>query len=135
MATRSSRCSRSYHRLKSGSSEGSTSIEVSSIPFPASGISKPSLSCNFRSEIGDRPHHGVHDAGIIERMARALDDANLGVGPARGQRLRGRRRTQQVVTALHDDAGDALELSGFRQKLVRLHEAVVLEIMRFHEGR
>src|SRR5581483_7289082 len=38
MATRSSRCSRSYQRLKSSSCSGSTSIDVSSMPFPAIGI-------------------------------------------------------------------------------------------------
>src|ERR1700727_2835344 len=38
IATRSSRCSRSYQRLKSASCAGSTSIDVSSMPFPAIGI-------------------------------------------------------------------------------------------------
>src|SRR5262250_2501701 len=40
IATRSSRCSRSYQRLKSASSDGSMSIDVNSMPFPASGICK-----------------------------------------------------------------------------------------------
>src|SRR5882757_7584774 len=135
MATRSSRCSRSYHRLNSASSDGSISIDVSSIPFPASGISEKSLTGDFRGEIRDRLHHGIADAGIVQRMAGALDQTNFRTGPHRVERMRGCRRTQQIVAALHDEAGDRLELSRFGEKLVRLHEAVVLEIMRFHERR
>src|ERR1700687_2632650 len=55
--------------------------------------------------------------------------------PHRAKHMRCRRRTQQIVAALHDDTGKPCELAGFRQKLPRFHEAVVLEIMRFHEWR
>src|ERR1700687_1697226 len=101
MATRSSRCSRSYQRLNSASSNGSMSIDVSSIAFPASGISDDPLSGDLGGQIRDCLHHGIPDAGIIERMAGALDATNF----------------------------------GFRRQLDRSHEAVVLEIMRFHEWR
>src|SRR5215467_4062194 len=68
-------------------------------------------------------------------MTGAFDDANLGVRPACGERLRGGWRTEQVVAALHDDAGDAGELSGVFEQLVWPHEAVIGEVMRFHERR
>src|SRR5882757_11059872 len=130
MATRSSRCSRSYHRLNSASSDGSMSIDVSSIPFPASGISEKSLTGDFRGEIRDRLHHGIADAGIVQRMAGALDQTNFRCGPQRAKRMRGRGWTEQVVAALHDDPQNPFELAGFRPKLIWSHEAIVLEIMR-----
>src|SRR5271166_4906922 len=109
MATRSSRCSRSYHRLNSASSTGSMSIDVSSMPFPASGICNDSLSGNFGGEVGDRFHYGIPDAGIVELMAGALDDAYLGLTPHRAKRMRGRRRAQEIIAALHDDPGNPFE--------------------------
>ena len=89
------------------------SIDVSSMPFPASGIFDGSLSGDLGGHVRDRLHHGVPDAGIVERMAGAFDDANLGTRPHRRKRMRCRRRTQQIVAALHDDAGNAVELAGF----------------------
>ena len=59
----------------------------------------------------------------------------LASGQTARKRVRGRRRTQQIVAALHDEAGDFRELAGFGEKLPRLHEAVIMEIMRFHERR
>src|SRR3981189_2604838 len=102
------------------------SIDVSSIAFPASGISDCPLSGDLGSQIRDRLHHGVPDAGIIERMAGALDATNFGLRPHRRERMRRRRRAQQIVAALYDDGGDSLELSDFPQQLARSHEAVVL---------
>src|ERR1700730_16191807 len=116
MATRSSRCSRSYQRLNSASSAESMSIDVSSIPFPAIGIFNHPLSGNFGSEIRDRLHHGVPDAAIEKRVAGSLDHANFGVGPRGAKRMRGRRRTQEVVAALYDQAGDSIKLSCFGEK-------------------
>src|SRR6202011_682587 len=49
--------------------------------------------------------------------------------------MRGRRWAQEIVAALNHDSGDACKLAGFRQKLSRFHEAVVLKIMRLHERR
>src|SRR5258707_6284934 len=135
MATRSSRCSRSYQRLNSASSDGSMSIDVSSIPFPASGIFEGSLTGDLGGHVRDRSHHCVPDAGIVERMAGALDATNFGTRPQRRERMRRRRRTQKIVTALHDDAGNPFELPGFGEKLTWLHLAVGLKIMRFHERR
>ena len=68
-------------------------------------------------------------------MASALDEPDLGLAPYRRQRVRGRGRAQQVVAALHDDAGDVFELARFAQQLVGLHEAVIGEVVRFHERR
>src|SRR5581483_7632587 len=142
MATRSSRCSRSYQRLNSSSCTGSMSIDVSSMPFPAIGIFQNSLSHFVMAGLvpaihvfaaktcmpGSSPgmtslimgypggdirnclHDCIAHAGIIERVAGAFDDADFALCPARGERLRGRGRAEQVVAALHDDAGDALEL-------------------------
>src|SRR5260221_12060650 len=124
MATRSSRCSRSYQRLNSASSDGSMSIDVSSIPFPASGISDV-LSGDLGGHVRDRLHHGVPDAGIVERMAGALDATNFRIRPQRRERMGRRRRTQEIITALHHDAGNRFELAGFGEKLIRLHEAVI----------
>src|SRR6267154_1075716 len=135
MATLSSRCSRSYQRLNSASSDGSMSIDVSSIPFPASGIFEGSLTGYLGGHVRDRLHHGVPDAGIVERMAGAFDATNFGTRPQRRERMRRRRRTQQIMTALHHDAGNPFELAGFGEKLIRLHEAIVLKIVRFHERR
>src|SRR5712672_2356767 len=135
MATRSSRCSRSYQRLNSASSDGSMSIDVSSIPFPASGIFEDSLTGDLGGHVRDRLHHGVPDAGIVERMAGAFDVTNFGFRPQRRERMRRRRRTQEIVAALHHDPGNAFELAGVGEKLVWLHEAIVLEIMCFHERR
>ena len=112
----------------------SMSIDVSSMPFPAIGILSFPICCSG-SHVGDRPHHGVADAGIVQRVAGAFDDANFGLAPQRAKRVRGRGRAQQVVAALHDDAGNAFELAGFRHQLVRRHEAVVGKVMRFHERR
>src|ERR1700751_1528685 len=157
IATRSSRCSRSYQRLKSASLAGSISIDVSNMPFPASGIFlfssySASLSpfmirrgasavfgrcyaSNLGSKVCDRAHHRVADAGIVQRVAGAFDDADFGILPPRGKRLRGRGRAEQIVAALHDDAGNPGKLLRLIEQLVRPHEAVVLEIMRFHERR
>ena len=41
----------------------------------------------------------------------------------------------RFVAALHDDAGDAFEPARVAQQLVGLHEAVIGEIVRFHERR
>src|SRR3984893_2524430 len=68
-------------------------------------------------------------------MAGAFDHAYCRVGPNGFKRMRGRRRTQEIVAALYDQAGDWIKLSCFRQKLARPHEAIVLEIMRLHERR
>src|SRR3982074_794325 len=135
MATRSSRCSRSYHRLNSASLAGSMSIDVSSIPFPASGIFGGPLCGNSRGQIRDRFHHRIPDAGIVQRVAGALDETNLRIGPHCAKRMRCRRRTQQIVAALHDDTPKPFEFAGCRQNLPWFHEAVVLEIVRFHEWR
>src|SRR6516162_11596932 len=135
MATRSSRCSRSYQRLKSASSAGSISIDVSNMPFPASGIFDVlgSWRSRARCDVRDRLHHRVPDAGIVQHVAGLLDDADFRLAPARGERMRGRGRAEQVVAPLHDDAGNAREFCGLVEKLIRLHEAVIDEIMRFHE--
>src|SRR6266478_5454034 len=68
-------------------------------------------------------------------MAGALDETNFRSGPQRAKRMRGRGWTEQVVAALHDDPQYPFELAGFRQKPIWSHEAIVLEIMRFHERR
>src|SRR5260370_2946365 len=68
-------------------------------------------------------------------MAGALDETNFRCGPQRAKRMRGRGWTEQVVAALHDDPQNPFELAGFRPKLIWSHEAIVLEIMRFHERR
>ncbi len=39
-----------------------------------------SLLGDFGSEVRNRPHHGIPDAGIVERMAGALDQANFELG-------------------------------------------------------
>src|SRR6185437_8081504 len=176
IATRSSRCSRSYQRLKSVSWSGSISIDVSNMPFPAIGIfqSLHALSSSLRGtnakrlrkgalatkiqcpkqfwiaslalamtvsaldlrrSIRDRFHHGIADAWIIQRMAGALHDAKLGIWPPGCKRVRGRGWAQQIEAPLHDEAGNALEFLHVIQKLVGLHEAIVGEVMRFHEGR
>src|ERR1700680_3332956 len=202
IATRSSRCSRSYQRLNSASSAASMSIDVSSMPFPAIGIfktpilllmvrsasspllprggvggggvarrtpkqrfltrdppppppprharcawregsSRPHpedegiklLARNLRRDVGDRPHHRVPDAGIIQRVAGPFDKTNFAIAPDRAKRMRGGGRTEQIVAALHDDAGKPIELCGFVKQLPGPHEAFVLEIMRFHERR
>src|SRR5262249_41627364 len=82
------------------------------------------LPCSPRRYIRDRLHHGVADAGIVQRVARALDGANLGLAPDCCKRLRGRRRTEQIVAALHDDPGDAGEHACIVEQLVWSHEAV-----------
>src|ERR1700730_17070887 len=104
MATRSSTCSRSYQRLNSASSEESMSIEVSS-------ISNCPLSRDLGGHVRDLLHHRVPDAGIVERVAGALDALNLGFQPYRRERMRRRRRTQQIITALHHDPPNPFELS------------------------
>src|SRR5262249_21464064 len=76
------------------------------------------FSLDLRREIGDRAHHGVPDAGIVERVAGALDDADFGLRPSRRERMRRRGRTEQVVAALHDDAGNARKLCRLAQKLI-----------------
>ena len=87
---------------------------------------------DFRSQVRDRPHHGIPDARIVQRVAGTLDQANFGIGP--------RRRSScevagghTIVSALHDEAGDLCELAA-SAKAPWLHEAVVVKIMRFHEG-
>ena len=135
MATRSSRCSRSYQRLNSASSDGSISIEVSSMPFPAIGM----FDCPYRLMLEARSAIAFITAsrtpGSYSEWPAPSTMRISASAPRRGQRMRGRRRAQQIIAALHDDAGNACELAGFVQKLVGSHEAVVLEIMRFHERR
>ena len=65
---------------------------VSSMPFPAIGICNNSLSGDPRSHVGNRFHHRVAHAGIVQRMAGALDDTDFGLEPYRGQRVRCRGR-------------------------------------------
>src|SRR5260370_12159234 len=98
MATRSSRCSWSYQRLNSASCDGSMSIEVSSIPFPASGIFEDSLTGDLGGHVRDRLHHGVPDAGIVERMAGALDATNFGTRPHPPASIRLRPRPHHHIT-------------------------------------
>ena len=83
----------------------------------------------------NRLHHRVPDAGIIQRVTGALDDANLRIRPDRCERMRGRWRAQKIIAALHDDARDRLQLFGVRHELIRFHEAIIVEIMRLHERR
>ena len=75
-----------------------------------------SLSCR---QIGDRLHHGVADAGVVEDVAGAIDDADFAAQPARGECMRGCGRAQQIVAALHQDAGNAGELAGLVPQLMR----------------
>src|SRR6516165_9638562 len=70
-----------------------------------------------RRDIGNCLHHGIAHAAIVQRMAGALDEADLGFLPARGERLRGCGRTEQIVAALHDGAGNAGELAGLFEQL------------------
>src|SRR5216684_5179290 len=92
-----------------------------------------SLSGDLGGHVRDRLHHRVPDAGIVERMAGALEATNFGTRPQRREGMGRRRRTQQVITALHHDAGYPFELAGFGKKLIWFHEALVLKIMSFHE--
>ena len=59
------------------------------------------------------------------------DDVQLGARPGRVQFPRARDRADHVVTALHDDAGDVLELHRVFEQLVRPQEAVVDEVVAF----
>ena len=101
------------------------SIDVSSMPFPAIGISCSPYPVDLRRHVRDRLHHGVPHAGIVERVAGAFDDTNLGIRPHGRKRMGCRRRAQQIVAALHDDARECLQLARVRHQLVRRHEAVV----------
>ena len=42
-------------------------------------------SADLGGQIRDRLHHGVPDAGIVQRMAGAVDDTNFGLRPSRAQ--------------------------------------------------
>src|SRR5215469_15500209 len=128
IATRSCRCSLSYHRLKSAPSAGAISIDVSNMPFPASGIFRFSSSLQSGGEIGDCAHHGVPHAGIVERVATSFDDADFGLRPSGRERTRRRGRTEQIVATLQDDAGNAGKLCRLGEKLIGSHEALVLKI-------
>ena len=59
-------------------------------------------------------HQPVEDAGLVEQMAAVGDDVELDLGPCLFQLPRGDRRRAGVVSALDDDAGDALQLRGAR---------------------
>src|SRR5262249_20057013 len=53
------------------------------------------------------------DARLTRRVAGVGNDDELGLGPRAMQVPRARRRTHDVVTALHDDARDVADLSPF----------------------
>src|SRR5260370_42325830 len=100
-----------------------------SIAFPFRRAAFPmSLSGDPGGHVRDRLHHGVPDAGIVKRMAGALDATNFGTWPQRLERIGRRRRTQEIVAALHHDARNPLELAGFSETLIWFHEAVALKI-------
>ena len=129
IATRSSRCSRSYHRLKSASWAGSMSIDVSSIAFPASGMSAMSpyaAMLEARSAIAFITASltpGSYSEWPAPSTIRISD-----IGPCGAERMRGRRRAEQIVAALHDDAREFLRAcSASARSWSGLHEAVVLE--------
>ena len=121
--------------IEFGSSAASISIEVSSMPFPAIGMLLSSYLPVLEA------------MSAIAFITASLTPGSYSVWPApstkrisasrhsRGERMRGRGRTQQVVAALHDDAGNAFEPAGFAQQLVGLHEAVIGKVVRFHERR
>jgi len=88
-ATRSSRCSRSYHRLNSAHG-GSMSIDVSSIPFPASGIFDSPLCGNFRGQIRDRFHHRILTPASYSECRRL--DERISEAAHCAKRMRCRRR-------------------------------------------
>src|SRR5260370_36133864 len=111
MATRSSRCSRSYQRLNSASSDGSMSIDVSSIPFPASGISDV-LSRDLGGHVRDRLHYSVVDAAIVRRMSAPLAATKLGFREDLRERMPRRVGTSEVIAALQHDPGNPIERSG-----------------------
>ena len=95
IATRSSRCSRSYHWLNSGSSAGSTSIDVSSMPFPAIGI----LRYPFADISEARSAIAFITASLTPRSYSEWPAPSTkrisAFGHSGGQRMRGRRRTQR----------------------------------------
>src|SRR6185437_5355045 len=85
---------------------------------------------NLAGEVRDCLHHGVTHAGIVKRMTRVFGYTYFRLRPDAVKGVRCRRWTQQIIAALHDDAGNAGQPASFRHQLVRLHEAIVLEIMR-----
>jgi len=105
------------------------------MPFPANGILMRSLYVDFAGDVCDRLHHRVPHPGIVQGMARAFDKTNSGLAPHRTKRMRSLGRAEQIVTSLHDDAGNASEISGIVVKLFRLHEAVICELMRLPTWR
>ena len=68
-------------------------------------------------------------------MTGTLDETNFGPRPHCVERVGGSRRAEQIITALHDQAGNSGKLSGLVEKLIRFQKTIMLKIVRFHEWR
>ncbi len=83
----------------------------------------------------DRRRHRLGNPGVAERVAGIVDHPHFRIGPDRRQGVGGAGWAEEDVAALDDDAADAGEAVGVGQELVGRHEAVMAEIVRFHQRR
>src|SRR5689334_23190552 len=87
------------------------------------------------AKLCDRGSHRCRYGRIAQRVAGIGDDLNIGIGPNGGERSRLCGRAEMIELALGDNSPYAAQRPGPAQQLVRSEEAVVDEIVRFHERR
>src|SRR5690606_330729 len=79
---------------------------------------------------------GGDDAGLIGRVPRGIDELQLGAGPGFVKPPGVAGRADDVVAAVHDDAGDVGDLVHVAQELGRgREEAVVNEVVTLDAGK
>ena len=85
--------------------------------------------------VGGR-HQLLDDSRLERRVPGVGDDAEFGLRPSLVKGISRHRRAHDVVAALHNDAGDRLQLVGvFEEEIVARKEPAIDEIMTFNAGK